>query len=215
LVTAKFNIKNAVAINNPIDLEDIKTKSLEKNDLEFPYIIAAGRFDSKNIKQFDELIIAYSKSILPQRGISLVLLGDGERKEQLLEIAIQNKVSDKVHFLGFKTNPYPYFKNAKFLVMSSKYEGFPMSLIEALACGTPVISFNCISGPKEIIVDMENGLLVENQDFEKLGSAINLFVEDEVLLAKCKSNSLDSVRKFSIKEIGKQWFDLMKIDINS
>jgi glycosyltransferase involved in cell wall biosynthesis len=215
LINEKYQLKNASLIYNPVDLEEIEAKSFETSDITFPYIIAAGRFDSGNVKQFDKLIIAYSNSILPKKGISLVLLGDGERKEYLMEVAMKNGVLNDVHLLGFKNNPYKYFKNAKFLVLSSKHEGFPMTLIESLACGTPVISFNCISGPKEIIADMENGLLVENQDFEKLTAAINLFVEDEVLLAKCKSNSLDSVQRFSIEKIGKQWFDLMKIDINS
>lgn len=215
LVKEKHQLKNAFLIYNPIDLEEIAAKSLERLDISFPYIIAAGRFDSGNVKQFDKLIIAYSNSILPKKEISLVLLGDGERKDYLEDVAMKNGVSNNIHFVGFKSNPYKYFKNAKFLVLSSKHEGFPLVLAESLACGTPVISFDCISGPKEIIVDKENGLLVENQDFEKLTSAINLFVEDEVLLAKCKSNSLASVQRFSIKKIGKQWFDLMKIDINS
>ncbi|MEO8238072.1 MAG: glycosyltransferase [Flavobacterium sp.] len=215
LVMTKFNIKNVVTINNPIDTENIKIKSFEKIDLEFPYIIAAGRFDYQNIKQFDKLIIAYSKSILPQKGILLILLGDGERKEQLLEVAMQNKVSEKVYFLGFKNNPYSYFKNAKFLVMCSKHEGFPMTLIESLACKTPVVSFDCVSGPKEIITDNENGLLVENQNFEKLTAAMNLFIEDTVLYNQCKNNSLKSIERFSIEKIGKQWLGLMRINIYS
>ena len=215
LVTAKFNIKNTVTINNPIDIEDIKSKSLEQNDLDFPYIIAAGRFDSHNVKQFDKLIIAYSNSILPQKNIFLVLLGDGELKDFYKETAIKRGIADKVYFEGFKSNPYKYLKKAKFLVMCSKYEGFPMTLIESLACETPVISFDCVSGPNEIITDKENGLLVENQNFEKLIDAMNLFIEETVLYNQCKNNSLKSIERFSIEKIGKQWQDLMGINIYS
>lgn len=215
LVKVKFELQNVLTINNPIDLEYIKIKSLEKIDIDFPYIVAAGRFDGQNIKQFDELIVAYSKSILPQRGISLLLLGDGERKEEVMEIAMQNKVAEKVRFLGFIANPYPYFKKAKFLVMCSKYEGFPMTLIEALACDIPVVSFNCVSGPSEIITHKENGLLVENQNFEKLTEAMNSFVEDVALYDKCKENAMKSAQGFSVENIGEKWLDLMKIDINS
>lgn len=214
-VENKYQLKNCISIYNPIDLEEIATKALEEIDIKFPYIIAAGRFDSGNVKQFDKLIIAYSNSILPKKGIALVLLGDGERKDALKALAIKSGVRDRVHFLGFKNNPYKYFKNAKFLVLSSKYEGFPMALIESLACGTPVIAFDCLSGPKEIVLDKENGLLVENQNFEKLTLAMNSFAEDTVLWLSCKSNSLKSSQRFSVKKIGEQWLDLMKIDINS
>jgi glycosyltransferase involved in cell wall biosynthesis len=213
LISAKFNLKNVVTINNPIDIEDIKDKSLEYVDLDFSYIIAAGRFDSSNVKQFDKLIVAYSNSNLPQKGILLVLLGDGELNEFYKETAIRCGVADMIHFLGFKSNPYKYFKNALFLILCSKYEGFGMTLIESLACETPVISFDCVSGPNEIMIDKKNGLLVENQNFDKLIDAMNLFVEDSILYKHCKSNSLESIEHFSIEKIGRQWQDLIGIDI--
>lgn len=215
LVDEKFHLQNSVLIYNPIDLNQIKVAATEEIEIKSPYIVAAGRFKSNNVKQFGELIIAYSHSVLPQKHISLVLLGDGELRDFLKTIAVKYGVQDSVLFLGFKSNPYKYFKNALFLVLCSKHEGFPLALIEALACETPVVSFDCISGPKEIIVDRENGILVENQNFERLTDAINLFVEDEKLYKHCKSNALQSVSKFSVEKIGKQWFDLMKIDINS
>ncbi|MCV9928332.1 glycosyltransferase [Flavobacterium sp. LS1R49] len=213
LVEEKFQLQNSVLIYNPIDLDKMKTIANDQIDIKMPYIIAAGRFDSNNVKQFDRLIIAYSNSILPQNDISLVLLGDGELSDAYKEVAIESGVSDKIHILGFKSNPYKYFKNALFLVLCSKYEGFGMTLIEALACETPVISFNCVSGPNEIIINNENGLLVENQNFDKLIDAMNLFVEDTVLYNQCKNNSLRSIERFSIEKIGKQWQDLMGINI--
>jgi len=215
LVAEKYTIKNLVTINNPIDIDDIKGKSSEKDVLNFPYIIAVGRFDAQNVKQFDRLIIAYSESILPEKGISLVLLGEGELKDFYKEVAIKMRVADKVYFEGFKSNPYKYLKNAKFLVMCSKHEGFPMTLIESLACETPVVSFDCVSGPNEIIKDKENGLLVENQNFENLTDAMNLLTENIVLYQHCKNNSLKSAERFSIEKIGKQWQDLMGITIYS
>jgi glycosyltransferase involved in cell wall biosynthesis len=214
LLLQKYDLKNCTRIYSSIDFDAIKILAAEEIDINKPYIIAAGRFDSTNVKQFDNLIIAYSKSNLPSKGISLVLLGDGERQELLKSVAKEYDIEDFVLFLGFKNNPYKYFKNALFLVLCSKYEGFGIVLIESLACGKPVISFDCISGPKEIIVDQENGLLVENQNFEKLTDALNTFVEDEKLYENCKKNAFHSVSKFSIKEIGKQWLELMKIDIN-
>lgn len=215
LVEEKFQLQNSVLIYNPIDLDEIKLLVNEAIPIKQPYIVAAGRFDFNNVKQFDELIIAYSNSILPQKGISLVLLGDGELKYFYKETAIKRGVVDKVYFEGFESNPYKYFKNALFLVLCSKYEGFGMTLIESLACETPVVSFDCVSGPNEIIINKENGLLVENQNFEKLTDAMNLFFEDTVLYKECKNNSLKSIERFSIEKIGKQWQDLMGINIYS
>ena len=215
LLLEKYDLKNCDRIYSSVDFNEISRLAPQEIDLKKPYIIAAGRFDSSNVKQFDELIIAYSKSILLQKGISLVLLGDGERKDFLKSVAFNCGIEDFVVFLGFNNNPYKYFRNAKFLVLCSKYEGFGIVLIESLACGKPVISFDCVSGPKEIIVDKENGLLVENQNFEKLTQTMNLFLDDDELYEHCKNNALQSVSKFSIEKIGKQWLELMKIDINS
>nr|WP_315248402.1 glycosyltransferase [uncultured Flavobacterium sp.] len=215
LVDEKFQLHNSVLIYNPVDLDKIKILANEVISVKQSYIIAAGRFDANNVKQFDELIIAYSNSVLPHKKISLVILGEGELKDFYKETATKRNVADKVFFEGFQSNPYSYFKNALFYVLCSKYEGFGMTLIESLACETPVVSFDCVSGPNEIIKDKENGLLVENQNFEKLTDAMNLLTENSVLYQHCKNNSLKSAERFSIEKIGKQWQDLMGITIYS
>jgi glycosyltransferase involved in cell wall biosynthesis len=215
LVNEKFQLQNNVLIYNPVDLDKIKILGNNPIPVRQPYIIAAGRFDADNVKQFDKLIIAYSNSILPYKDILLVILGDGELKNFYRETAIKRNVADKVCFEGFQSNPYKYFKNALFSVLCSKYEGFGMTLIESLACHTPVVSFDCISGPNEIITNKENGLLVENQNFGKLTEAMDLLVEDTILYHHCKNNSLKSVDRFSIEKIGKQWLSLMGINIYS
>tara|TARA_R110002049_G_C9104487_1_gene557250 strand:- start:226 stop:1335 length:1110 start_codon:yes stop_codon:yes gene_type:complete len=208
MIESKHNLKNVMTIYNPINSEEIMKLAQEKVDLDYDYVISAGRFDS-NVKQFDKLIYAYAQSVLPNNNIHLVILGEGTRKNELIEVARKNGVSNLVHFLGFKNNPYKYYKQAKFYILSSMLEGMPMVLIEALSCGTPVISFDCETGPREIISDRENGLLVENQNIEKLIDAINLFETDNALYTYCKSNSTKIISKFSIKKIGKQWLKLM------
>ena len=210
-VEKRYRFPNLVKINNPIPVEEIQRKSEETIPLDFPYVIGMGRFDHSNVKQFDKLIETYLESDLPQKNIHLVLLGDGERRNE-----IEATVKDpKIHFLGFKENPYPYLKKALFLVLSSKYEGFPMSVVETMACGTPVVAFDCVSGPDEIITDRENGLLVENQNFDALKEKINLFVSDSELYQNCKAQTEEAIRKFSMDKIGKEWMELMKIEVLS
>lgn len=213
LIEKKHRLKNLIRIYNPIDIDSVIEKSNELNDLPYDYIIGVGQMET-NIKQFDKLIDSYAESILPKSNIHLVLLGDGERKLMLQKLAKDKNVDDKVHFLGYQRNPFKYLKNAKFFVLSSLNEGLPNVILESLACETPVVAFDCLSGPNEMIQHRENGLLVENQNIKKLTEAMNLFVEDGNLYRYCKQNALQSVQSFSIITIGKQWLDLMKISLH-
>jgi N-acetylgalactosamine-N,N'-diacetylbacillosaminyl-diphospho-undecaprenol 4-alpha-N-acetylgalactosaminyltransferase len=208
LIEDKYNFKNVTTIYNPVNLDAIEKFKEAFVDLKEEYVISAGQFDT-NEKQFDKLIATYAKSVLPKQNVVLVLLGQGSNMQKLKNHAKSCGVEDKVLFLGFKKNPYKYFKNAKFYIMSSMYEGMPMVLIEALASGIPVISFNCPTGPSEIIRHEENGLLVKNQDFKALVASVNRFANDKKLYNYCKNNAISSSHQFSIDKIGIQWLDLI------
>lgn len=209
LILSKHNLKNVVTIANPVNLDEVNDKLNEKVDINFDYIIAVGQYENP-IKQFDKLIVSYANSILPQRKIHLVILGNGD-VQTLNKVAVENKVTDFVHLLGFQNNPFKYLRKAKFLVLSSKNEGFANVLVEALACETPVISFDCLCGPDTIIIDKVNGILVENQNLSKLTEAINLMILDDKLYSFCKQNALKSIRPFLLDNIGKQWLELLNI----
>ncbi|MBK0368753.1 glycosyltransferase [Flavobacterium agrisoli] len=200
-------------IYNPIDLEYITIWSNVPLEIEYDYIIGIGSMGHANVKQFDKLIESYLNSILPERGIKLMILGDGVLKKKLEAKVEKLNRSNDVVFTGFVDNPYKFMKNAKFMVLASKFEGFPMVLIETLACGTPVVAFDCFSGPSEIISQGKNGLLVENQNFEKLTEAINTMVSDKELYHVCQQNSKNSVAQFSLEAIGKEWLNLMGLNI--
>ena len=212
LIIEKHQLENVVTIFNPVNLEEINMKSQEAINLDFDFIIVIGQYESC-IKQFDKLILSYANSILPMKQIHLVILGDGNKK--LLEDAIkQNDIMDRVHLLGYVNNPFKYLKKAKFLALSSKNEGLPNVILESLACSTPVVAFDCSSGPREIIINNKNGILVENQNFLKLTQAMNEMIEDEILYRFCKLNALDSIEPFMLDRIGEQWLELMKISIS-
>ena len=202
-------LSNIVTISNPIDLSLIQSKINKESEFNFNYIIAAGKYDT-NVKQFDKLIESYSKSILPENQINLVILGTGKLLNYLKSVAQDNRVKDLVHFLGFQNNPYKFFARSKFFVLTSKFEGMPMVLIEALACGVPVVSFNCLTGPKEIINHYENGLLIKDQDFQDLIKGMNMIIKNEALQSTLKANASESVKAYSIDNIGKQWIKLFK-----
>ncbi len=199
----------AIYMYNPIDFKSIALLKQEHTVAEEKYILAVGRMND-DVKQFDKLITAYAKSVLPGQNIKLVLLGEGQNRSRYQELASNLGVSTKVVFKGSVMNPFPYYKGALYMVLSSKNEGFPNVIIESLAVGTPVISFDCFSGPNEILLHGQNGLLVEDQNFSRLTEAMNLFIEDEMLLATCKKNSISSVAHFDLEIIGIQWINLLE-----
>ncbi len=208
IIEDKHGLKNVTTIYNSINIEDIVSKSDATIELNFEYIIAVGQYDT-NVKQFDKLIEAYAKSKLPEQNMALVILGEGQLQEQLISVAKAFKVEHLVHFSGFKSNPFKYIKRAKFFVLSSELEGLPMVLLEALACGTPVVSFNCPTGPEEVITHGENGLLIEHQNIEALTQGINTMMLDTELYKTCKANAFKTAQKFSLETIGKHWLDLI------
>ncbi len=204
----KFDIQT---INNPFDLKLINDLSLEFIPNEKKYIVAVGRMNER-VKQFDKLIDAYAVSELPKNSIKLLIIGDGKLINELITQVKNLNLSDKIIFKYYQNNPKPYFKNAVFTVLSSQNEGLPNVLVESLATGTPVVSFNCFSGPNEIIKNEVNGLLVEDQNLEKLTQAINRMINDQELYNNCKMNAIESVEKFSIENISKQWLNLLQIN---
>jgi N-acetylgalactosamine-N,N'-diacetylbacillosaminyl-diphospho-undecaprenol 4-alpha-N-acetylgalactosaminyltransferase len=212
LIVSRHNLKNVVTIANPINLDEVNDNCNEEIDVDFDYIIAVGQYEN-TIKQFDKLILSYANSILPQREIHLLILGNGDT-ETLKKVAVDSNVEAFVHLLGYQNNPFKYLKKALFLVLSSKNEGFANVLVEALACETPVVAFDCLCGPSTIIMDKVNGILVENQNLNKLTEAINLMVLDEKLYQYCKQNTLESIKPFLLDNIGKQWLDLLNISDN-
>ena len=164
------------------------------------------------MKQFDKLIETYSKSELPAKEVHLVILGDGEEMDHLKQKIEETQMSKYVHLQGFQKDTVCYTKEAEFLVLTSAYEGFGMVILEALSVGIPVISFDCETGPSEMITNEFNGLLVENQDFLALEIALNKLTDNEKLLSFCKNNAKDSVKPFSKESIRLKWLDLLNIN---
>jgi len=190
-------------LHPPIEQFKINTKS----NVNTPYVIAVGRLDNET-KQFDKLIEAYSKSNLIEDKIPLVIIGEGKDRKCLEEKIKRLNMEGLIRLEGFKKDVYSYMKFADFLVMSSYVEGFPNTLLEALVVGTPVVSFDCPSGPSELIIDGENGILVENQNFDALINAMDKMHIDLEFYNQCKAGAVSSVEKFSSKNVISKWVQL-------
>ena len=205
-VLENYAFSNVKYIPNYISAEAKKNSKNIK--VEGDYIIAVGRLRN-DIKQFDKLIDTYKASKLSESGIKLVICGEGEGRKALEKQIQQLNLEDQVLLVGFVENVSAYIRQAKFLVLSSRVEGFPMVLIEALQQQTPVISFDCPSGPSEIIQHKINGLLVENQNFANLKEAMRLLIENLELYAICKQNAVSSIKKFTEKNVIPLWIQLI------
>ena len=208
LITEKHQLNNLVTIYNPVSFDEIDLQKDVPNIIDYQYIIAVGQYENP-IKQFAQLIETYAKSNLPKQNIHLVIVGDGD-KASLQKPILENNLEQKVHLLGYQENPFQYISKAKFLVLCSQNEGMPNVILESLACETPVIAFDCPSGPREIITN-DNGVLVENQNWEALKLAMENLITNKNLYLHFKSNARNSISKFEINTIGQQWLDLLEI----
>lgn len=150
--------KNKI-VYNPYDIKMIERKASEQiDDYIFKknvfYIISMGRL--ANQKGYNNLIRTMSLVCKKIDNIELLILGNGEKKEPLLNMIKEYGLESNIKLLGGKLNPYKYIKNCNLYVLSSITEGFPNALSEAMCVGTPVVAVNCKSGPAEIILGKPN-----------------------------------------------------------
>lgn len=153
------------AIHNPIDRDNIQRLAEAFVPDYQNYIIHVGSF--KRAKRHDVLLKAYAQT---DQSMSLLLLGQGKYKKEMQRLAIELNIQDKVVFLGFRENPFPFIKHAQFKVLTSDWEGFALVIAESLALGTPVISTDCPSGPSELLPEKN---LMPMNDVDAIADKLN------------------------------------------
>ena len=164
--------KKITVINNPLDLKTIDKKIMENNNIEIMpkdkiNIIAVGML--RREKAFERLLKVFH---LLDDKYCLHIIGEGVQRKMLEENIKKLKLENRVQLLGLKKNPYIYMREAKLLLLSSLYEGFPNVILEANACGTFVIANACAGVGEEIIKSGVNGYLVEEDNISKFAEAI-------------------------------------------
>lgn len=180
---SKLRKEKVHVIYNPVVAPELFVQAEEVLDHpwfaadELPVVLGVGRLTEP--KDFTTLIRAFSivKEVCPAR---LIILGEGEERTRLETFVRDLDLEDSVELPGFVSNPYKYIKRAAVFVLSSKWEGLPTVLIEALALGTPVISTDCPSGPSEILEGGRWGRLVPVGDVNALAQAILCALSGEV-----------------------------------
>ena len=200
-----FNIKGKLidVIYNSVDLEKMKKLSAEpvhnnRFSSRLPCIVAVGRLTKQ--KGFPILLQALSlvRKQLPCR---LIILGEGEQRAFLEKMSQNLEIENDVAFLGFQNNPYKYLARSDIFVLSSLWEGFGIVIIEAMACGVPVISTRCPYGPEEIITDGLNGLLVPVGDAEAMAQAILRLLSHEPLRKQLAEKGRKRAKDFKVEKM--------------
>ena len=195
--------KKVELVYNPIDLKLIekKAENVEKkyeNYLKQDYFLQVSRLTQQ--KQPEHLVDIYYK--LKQAGIKekLYFIGDGEKKEIIKQKIKEYNLENDIILLGQIENPYPFFKSAKLFVHTAKYEGLPTVLLESLALGTPVVSYDCPTGPRDILgKNSEYGELISLNDKDMFVEKVLELMNSKEKYEKYKKLSLIRANDFSME----------------
>lgn len=166
-------------INNPIqrNIELFLLNNKPSSGIKENYLLCVGKLEVQ--KAFHYAIEVFSHITVDYPQLRLKILGKGSLEFQLKQLAISFGIADKVDFEGYKQDIIPYYVQARLIMLTSLYEGFPNVLIDSIALGTPVVSFDCPSGPNEIIQNGINGYLVRYKDINHLTECIKIALEQQ------------------------------------
>ena len=191
-------LNNIISIPDPLTFFPEQISSLQKKR-----VIAVGRYVYQ--KGFDLLLKVWSMIEKRYPDWELVIFGSGNREPYE---CLKNELKidgSRCHLNGPSSNIQQEYMNSSIFAFASRFEGFGMVLIEAMACGLPVISFDCPCGPRDIISDNEDGLLVQNGDVNSYVCKLSLLMDDASLRQRMSAAGRKNVERFKMDHIGDRW----------
>lgn len=201
--TLEWNLKNLAIIPNPLSFYPEEVSGLQNKT-----VIAVGKHSFQ--KGYDRLLQSWKLVNQRNPDWKLKIYGTIDEDQGLIALAEHLGIEKSVAFYPPAKDIEKEYLEASVFVLSSRYEGFGMVLIEAMACGVPCVSFDCPHGPKDIINDSQDGFLVENGDITVLGARINQLIENQILRKEMGANARENVNRFLPEKIMKQWDELFK-----
>ncbi len=214
----KYKMKNLLNINainiyNPLDTKVILKKSKQKIKFNFfkknsVNLISVGRLTN----QKDHLTLLKAvKKIKDKINLKVAIIGKGKKKEEILNFIEKYKLSNCIRILGYKDNPYPYLRMSDCLVLTSKYEGLPNVLLEAMYLKKFIISSKCPTGPKEILLNGKLGYLFEISDFKALSNLILKYAKlkkiNKSYINRTVKNGFKSLDRFNFEKNCRLYLD--------
>jgi glycosyltransferase involved in cell wall biosynthesis len=200
----KDKYKHVYYIPNPCDLR-INNNISNREKI----VLGVGRVNQWQIKGFDNLIKAWAviKDKFPDWKCQIAGLYSEESLTELKK-QLNSDVFNSVEFIGFRTDIYEYMQSCEVFYLSSRFEGMPMALLEALNLGCACVSFDCNTGPGEMIEHGVNGLLAKDQDVDDLTQKLEELISNESLRNKFHNTSPTSVQCFSTENITTMWINM-------
>ena len=162
------------------------------------------------IKGYDKAIQAAARILPKHPEWKWVICGEGPEREHLEQLIVGAHLEKQFLLLGTVQNMEKQYQNAAFYVMTSQMEGLPMVLLEAKSWGLPIISFDIMTGPSDIVRDGVNGFLVPANDVEKLAEKIELLISSNELRVQFSSQSMLDIDKFDFERIEERWKEILK-----
>ena len=203
---------NAICIYNPLNHDEVITKSKKNSKKIFTNkkklkILNIGRFT----EQKDQLTLLKALNLI-KKDISFqaIIIGRGKLHNDLIEYINKNKLNDCIKIIDFVENPFPLLKQTELFILSSRYEGLPNVLLEALSLKKFIISSNCPTGPKEILLNGNGGLLFKVGDYKQLAKKISYYQNNKNKCKKLLNHSIQNIKRFDYKTNMQKYLFLIK-----
>ena len=167
------------------------------------HLLAIGKLSHQ--KGFDLLIKAFAQICDTHPEWSVTILGEGAMRAELEDLCVQLQLQDRVFLPGTVRNVDAHLRKADIFALTSRFEGFPVTLCEAMACGVPVIGADCLSGPREIIHNGIDGLLVVPDNVDALAVGLDILMSDPVKRQYFSHHAPKVLSRFGVKPVMAIW----------